>query len=153
MTTRLMLALLCLPTLAFAQTNFCDPTAPPQTLPYSATEPLNIWFTSPSQTQTNVDMSTYVVDYLGEILVAGTTTPVTNWTIPKTDLVPTPGTPANCYTVRLPAFKTLLQTNFYTIRITARGQGGTMPAISPVSSDRFFLPGVPVAPGVPRLRP
>lgn len=136
----------------YAQANACDPTIPAQTIPY-APGVTRTFFVSPSHTQTNVDMSSVVVDYLGEIFVAGQAAVVTNWTIPKTELMIVAGVPANCYELRLPEFKQLLQTNFYVVRITARGQPGTVPGVSAASSDRFFVPGAPGPVGMPRLRP
>lgn len=135
---------------AAAQANDCDPNPPTRTVRFQPTTTA-IAFVSDTHTATDPDGSDIIVDYVGEVFVVGQSTPVSNWTIPKASLALQSGTPSNCFRTVLPAMAGLLPSNLYVVRVVARGQSGAT-AASVGSTDRFFLPGAPIAPGAPRLR-
>lgn len=140
---------------AAAQTNVCDLAAAAKTLPFVAGA-MSVGMISPDHATNDPSGQPIVVDYLGEVLVVGTTTPVTNWTIPKASLAPQTGTPSNCYLTPIPSLAPLPvkdasgNTILYTVRVSARNAAGAAP--SAASADRFFYRAAPTVPAAPRLQ-
>ena len=125
---------------AFAQSGVaCTPQSTAAAVAFGRT---NVTWQSIGHTELDPAGQPKITDYFGEVRVRGNTAVVTNFTIPKTALVPVTGTnvPASCYSTPLPAMAGLLPSAVYTLTIYARNSGQSPPllAASPETAD-FFL--------------
>lgn len=138
------LLLLCLPSLAEAQTA-CVPDGKPAPVTFGRS---NMTFQSASHTAVDPAGIPLVQDYFAEIRVNGSTDLVTNFTVPKTSVTPVTGTgvPAGCFQTLLPAMQGLLPTAIYELKLFSRNPTGTLSANPPTTT--FFLASgsVPASP-------